>query len=91
VERIFRGPTYPRSQMLDICNSISNEEVFASEINRIYLDAAKLVFIRAKVSWRLSSIDAEKSKVHIDILDTNAETQERLSHEKKRNSPLHHW
>lgn len=57
--------------------------MFASEINRIYLDAVKLVFIRDKVSWKLSSIDAEKSEVHIDILDTIAKTQECLSHKEK--------
>jgi hypothetical protein len=74
VERVFSGPRYPRSQTLETCSSISIEEMFASEIKRIYLDAIKLVFIRAKVSWKLSSIDAEKSEVHIDMLDTIAET-----------------
>jgi hypothetical protein len=60
VERTFSGPTYPRSQRLETCSTISIEEVFASETNRIYLNAVKLVFVRAKVSWKLSSIDAEK-------------------------------
>jgi hypothetical protein len=83
VERIFLGLTYPRSQMLDTCSSISIEELFASEINRIYLDAVKLVFVRAKVSWKLSSIDAEKLEVYIDILDVIVETYECLSHERK--------
>ena len=69
--------------MLETCSSISIEQFLASEINRTYLDAVKLRFVRAKVSWKLSSIDIKESEVDIDILDTITETQECLSQKEK--------
>jgi hypothetical protein len=82
MERIFSGPTYPRSQMFETYIRVNCHHVLASKVKGKlipYLDAVELRFLRAKMIRKLSSINVEEPKMDIDILDTLTETQKRIS------------
>ena len=82
MERIFSGPTYPRSQMFETCIRVSCDYILARVVKSkfyTYLDAVELGFLRAKIIQKLLSINVEEAETDIDILNALAETQKRIS------------
>ena len=80
----FSGPTCPRSQMFETYVGVTNGvPAFKVKENFTYLDAVISRFLHIETVRKLSSIDVEEPEMDIAILDTLAETRERIFKEEE--------